>query len=116
MNPAPGNQAPVNPAQPIAPPAGLDRHGRVKRTRVSGAWVGLVTATVVLLLLVIFIAQNTAKVTVHFLGFHGELSLGLMLLIAALCGVVIAALIATARILQLRKALKASAQNRTAAV
>ncbi|WP_157749520.1 lipopolysaccharide assembly LapA domain-containing protein [Jatrophihabitans sp. GAS493] len=92
----------------MPPTPGLDSHGRVRRTRASGAWVGLITATLVLILLVVFIAQNTAKVTVHFLGFHGELSLGLMLLIAALCGVVIAALLATARILQLRKALKAN--------
>ena len=37
---------------------GLDGRGRVRRTRISGVWIGLVAAGVFLILLIIFIAQN----------------------------------------------------------
>lgn len=105
----------VQPAE-TPPPAviqpGIDAKGRVRRSRVSGVWIGLVTAAVFLILLVIFIAQNLTKVTIHFLGFSGELSIGLTILISAVFGVIIAAIPGSIRILQLRRALK---QNATAA-
>jgi len=50
---------PGQPAVPTlgSPAAGFDTKGRVHRTRISGAWVGLITAAVFLILLVVFIAQ-----------------------------------------------------------
>jgi len=64
---------------------------------------------VFLILLVIFIAQNLTRVSIHFLGFSGHLSLGLLVLIAAIAGLLIAALPGSIRILQLRRALKRNA-------
>jgi len=61
---------------------------------------------VFLIVLVIFIAQNLTRVSIHFLGFSGHLSLGLLVLIAAIAGLLIAALPGSIRILQLRRALK----------
>ncbi len=90
------------------PPAGFDDRGRVRRGRISALWVGLVAAAIVLILLIIFIAQNLDRVTIHFLGFSGSLPVGLVALIAAVIGVLIAAVPGTVRILQLRKALKAN--------
>ena len=58
---------------------------------------------VVLVLLIIFIAENSNDVTVSFLGAHGTLSLGLAMLIAAVAGVVITLLAGSTRILQLRR-------------
>ncbi len=83
----------------------------MRRTKVSGVWIGLVAAVIVLILLIIFIAQNLNQVSIHFLGFHGKISLGLAMLIAALCGVVIALVPGTLRIVQLRKALRANANT-----
>jgi uncharacterized integral membrane protein len=94
------------PSQPGGPAAGFDTKGRVRRTRSGGAWVGLITAAVFLILLVIFIAQNTARVSIKFLGFNGHMSLGLTILLAAIVGLLIAAVPGTLRILQLRRALK----------
>jgi len=92
---------------------GLDSKGHVRRTRVSGVWIGLITASVVLVLLIIFIAQNTSRASIHFLGWSGHMSLGLLMVIAAVCGLLIAALPGTVRILQLRRSLKrAAAQHR----
>lgn len=59
-------------------------------------------ATVLLILLIIFIAENSSSVTISFLGAHGRISLALALLIAAVVGAVVTLLAGTARILQLR--------------
>jgi uncharacterized integral membrane protein len=73
-------------------------------TRIAGrTWVALALAILLLVLLIIFIAQNSESVTVSFLGAHGHISLGLALLIAAVVGALVALLMWTARILQLRR-------------
>jgi len=88
------------------PPRELDERGRAKRTRISWVWIGLAAAAIVLILLIIFIAQNTKSVTIHYLGFDGQVSVGLALLISAICGVVIALVPGTIRILQLRRSVR----------
>lgn len=75
---------------------------RVARTRISGTWVAVVVAAIVLLFLLIFILQNLARVTVHLLGTAGSLPLGVALLFAAIAGALLIGLVGTARILQLR--------------
>lgn len=57
---------------------------------------------VILLLLLIFILQNGTDVSVSYLGMHGHLPLGVALLLAAVCGVLLVVLAGTARIAQLR--------------
>jgi hypothetical protein len=57
-----------------APGPGLDGRGRVRRTRISGVWIGLVAAGVFLILLIIFIAQNLNDAPIHFLGLNGQVS------------------------------------------
>jgi uncharacterized integral membrane protein len=86
-----------------SPAAGFDAKGGVHRTRISAVWVGLITAAVFLILLVVLIAQNTAKASIHFLG---HLPLGLTILISAIIGLLIAAVLGSIRIMQLRRALK----------
>jgi uncharacterized integral membrane protein len=74
-----------------------------RATLAGRVWVTIGGAVVLLVLLIIFIAENSAKVTISFLGAHGALSLGLALLIAALAGIVITMLVGTSRIVQLRR-------------
>ena len=57
---------------------------------------------VILLLLLIFILQNGTQVNVSYLGMHGHLPLGVALLLAAVCGVLLVVLAGAARISQLR--------------
>jgi uncharacterized integral membrane protein len=87
-------------------PAGFDDRGRVKRGRVSTLWISLIAAAVVLILLIIFIAQNLKRASIHFLGFAGHMPTGLVVLIAAIIGVLLAAIPGTIRIAQLRRSLK----------
>jgi len=95
--PAPPQQA----APPAAVPPSLPQH-RIKRTRTSGIWVAVGFFAVVLLLLLIFILQNSTNVSVSYLGMHGHLPLGVALLLAAVCGVLLVVLAGAARISQLR--------------
>jgi putative membrane protein len=78
------------------------------RTRTGGAWVGICLALLVSIALVLFIAQNTQKVEVSFLWLDGTTSLAVTTLIAAVCGSVVTAILGTARILQLRRAVRRS--------
>ena len=95
----PGQPAPET--TPQAPPQPLPHH-RIKRTRMSGLWVAVGFFAVILLLLLIFILQNSQKVDISYMGAHGHLPLGVALLLAAVCGVLLVVLAGTARISQLR--------------
>ena len=103
---------PVVPADPpAAHTAGLDSRGRVKATRASGLWIGLISAAVLAVLFLIFIAQNSNKVTINFLGFEGELSLAISLLLSAVIGALVVAVPGIVRITQLRHALRKNAKS-----
>jgi uncharacterized integral membrane protein len=61
---------------------------------------------VVLLLLAVFILQNTQQVRVSFLGWQGSAPLAATLLIAAVAGAFVVAAAGLLRILQLRRRVK----------
>jgi uncharacterized integral membrane protein len=88
----PGASAPSAPAKdPLRP------------SRTSGVWFAVVGLAVLLLLLVIFFAQNTQSVQVSFLGWDGRAPLAVSLLVASLVGIVLAVVAGSLRILQLRR-------------
>jgi uncharacterized integral membrane protein len=64
--------------------------------------VSLGVALVFLVLLIVFIAQNDRKVSLHFLGASGRVSEALALLAAAVAGAVLVLAVGVARIVQLR--------------
>ena len=82
------------------------------RTRVSAAWLGACVGALVLVVLVVFMLQNTTPVEVAFLGMAGTAPLALVLLIAGLGVGAIALVIGSLRIGQLRRRIRA---DRTAA-
>ena len=77
-------------------------------TRTSAVWAGVWAGVVVLILLIIFIAQNTAKVQISFFALDGQIPLALALLIAGVAGAIIAMSVAAARIIQLRRLVRRS--------
>ena len=99
-----GQQAAPERGAPQAPPPSQQPlpHHQIKRTRMSGLWVAVGFFAVILLLLLIFILQNSQKVDISYMGAHGHLPLGVALLLAAVCGVLLVVLAGTARISQLR--------------
>ena len=78
-------------------------HDRIDEpTKTGRAYTTVAGAIVVLLLIIVFVAQNGSRVKVNFLFLHGHMALGLALLLAAVLGAALVALAGGARILQLR--------------
>ena len=75
-------------------------------TRLAAAWWALVVGLVILIVLLIFVAQNTEPITAHFLGFHWNLPVGVGYLLAAVAGATTTVLVGAARIIQLRRTAK----------
>ncbi|HET6938981.1 MAG TPA: lipopolysaccharide assembly protein LapA domain-containing protein [Nocardioides sp.] len=75
----------------------------LRGSRTSGFWAATVGLGVVLLLLIIFIAQNTRQTTVSFLAWDGRVPVAVALMIAAVAGLFLALLAGLLRILQLRR-------------
>lgn len=95
-----GTTSTLPPPQPAAP------HRERMRTKISSMRTGLIAATVVLIVVLIFIIQNAHTVSISFLGAHLRLSLAVALLLAAIAGALLMAAAGTARITQLRRIIR----------
>ena len=91
-----GSQSPED-AKP-----GQEPYPGERRTRLSGAWTALVTGTLALVVILVFILQNLQRVDLSFLVFRGHLPLAVALLFAVILGAVIVPAFGGARIRQLR--------------
>jgi uncharacterized integral membrane protein len=90
---------------PARPPARTPAP-TVPRTRTSAVWFGIWAGAAVLVLLVIFIAQDTAKVEINFLWMHATIPLALALLSSGVGAAITAMGVAAAQIAQLRRLLR----------
>jgi uncharacterized integral membrane protein len=102
---------PVSPEQPPVPSRPVPGRApapesAVKFTRTAGLWSFLAAGFLILIVLLIFITQNTAPGDFAFLGWKWSLPLGVAILLSAVCGGLITFLAGTARIYQLRRAAK----------
>jgi uncharacterized integral membrane protein len=111
----PGQPPPGQPSHgqpPPKPPAPASKAGAPPKepaigfTRAGALWSSLIAGFVILIVLLIFITQNTAPTDFRFLGFHWSLPLGVAILLAAVVGGLITVAVGTARIVQLRRAAK----------
>ena len=101
--PDPAPEPATPPPTPKAPPK-----DPLRRSRTSGAFVALLLLGLLLVLLIIFIAQNTQKVEVSFLAWDGTTPLAVALLIAAVGGILLTAIAGLLRIWQLRRRVRRS--------
>lgn len=109
FEPLPSEQYPTEPpinepvvdTKPTMPP---DEAG--KFTRAGALWTALAGGFIVLILLLVFVMQNTNTTTIHMFGWAAELPVGVALLLAAIAGGLLMFLVGTVRILQLRRAAK----------
>ncbi len=69
----------------------------------SGIWLAVVGFALLLVLLAIFILQNTGSVEISFLGWTGSAPLAAMLLIASAAGALLVVMAGSLRIIQLRR-------------
>lgn len=77
---------------------------RVPRTRTSSAWTLLAVGALVVLLMLVFILQNSQRAHVNFLWIRGAVPLGAALLLSAVVGALIVLCLGAGRLLQLRLA------------
>jgi uncharacterized integral membrane protein len=73
------------------------------RTRLSATWFGVCAAALTLVVLIVFMLQNTRSVEVSFLWLHGTVPLALALLVASVGTAVAVMVVGAARITQLRR-------------
>ncbi|ROR90541.1 LapA family protein [Nocardioides aurantiacus] len=84
----------------------------LRGSRTSGIWSATVALIVVLILLAVFILQNTQRVEVSYFGWTGQAPLSATLLIAAAGGALLVASAGALRILQLRRRVKKDRKRR----
>ena len=102
----------ANGSTPSAPPPPAPQPPRRSaHTRISGLRTGLIGGVLVLIVVLIFIIQNTHAVNISFLGAHVRLSLAVALLLAAIAGALVMAVAGTARITQLRQHMRRDRHN-----
>ena len=78
----------------------------VQFTRAAALWSALIIGFLILILLLVFIMQNTDSTTINFFGWNWSLPLGVAILLAAVGGGLLTVAVGTARIVQLRRAAK----------
>jgi len=78
----------------------------VKFTRAAALWSALIVGFLILILLLVFILQNTDSTTIHLFGWQWNLPVGVAVLFAAVCGGLLTVAAGTVRIFQLRRAAK----------
>jgi uncharacterized integral membrane protein len=78
----------------------------VKFTRAAALWSALIVGFVILILLLVFIMQNTDSTTIHLFAWEANLPVGVAVLLAAVGGGVLTFAAGSARIIQLRRAAK----------
>lgn len=102
----------TGPAETDAPVADHREEARrqalddVKHTRTRAAWVGLIVGAIVTLMLLVFIVQNLDSQNIDLFFWSVNLPLGVSLLVAAILGAVITAIVGSLRMLQVRRAVK----------
>jgi uncharacterized integral membrane protein len=99
---APPDPAATAPPRTVAEPPAATPDRSTGRTRISAAWLGICLAAAVLVVLIVFMAQNTGSVEITFLWMHGSLPLAIALLIAGVGAALLTMMVGAARITQLR--------------
>ena len=108
----------VSPGEPLPPATAapeVQTHSdppvkEVEFTRAAALWTSLILGFLILIVLLIFITQNTASTPFTFLHWHWHLPLGVAILLAAVCGGLVTASVSAARMFQLRRAAKKNLQ------
>lgn len=97
-------------AQPYTSNVATKEAEEIKFTRTAALWTSLIFGFLILIVLLIFITQNTESTSFTFLTWHWTLPLGVAILLAAVGGGLITALVSAARMFQLRRAAKKNLQ------
>lgn len=76
---------------------------KVEGSAAGGTWVGLIVGAILLIILLTFILQNQEKFDLHMFAWSIQLPIGAGMLLSAILGALIMAVVGGVRILQLRR-------------
>jgi uncharacterized integral membrane protein len=98
----------VPPDEPLGAQPDISRAQRsdtntIPKTRTARAHNALIAGAIVLILLLVFILENTRSVKISYFGAGFKMPLGVALLLAAIGGALLVGIVGTARIVQLRR-------------
>jgi uncharacterized integral membrane protein len=108
LEPTTGAPPPESAATATAP----DAPRPAPKTRTGVAFNALIAGAIVLILLLVFILENTKSVRIAYFGAGFHLPLGVALLIAAIGGALLTGIVGAARIMQLRRHVKRERRRR----
>jgi uncharacterized integral membrane protein len=103
---APGAPPPTPDAEPGTSAQPTSTRGEIPRTRTARAHNALIAGAIVLILLLVFIIENTESVKIRYFGAGFHLPLGVALLLAAIGGALLIGIVGAARIMQLRRTVR----------
>ncbi|WP_246956533.1 lipopolysaccharide assembly protein LapA domain-containing protein [Brachybacterium sp. Marseille-Q7125] len=69
--------------------------------RTAGMWIGLILGAIILILLLIFVIQNNVTANFEYFGAQFDLPLGVAMLLAAIAGALVMALVGSVRMVQM---------------
>ncbi|WP_063059664.1 LapA family protein [Nocardia sienata] len=101
---APTGRKPAPDATGGKPTVDTHRRKEVEKSRVGNAWVALIVAALLGIVLLIFILQNSESTEVEMLFWNFSLPLGVTILLSVIAGALVMALVGGVRIVQLRRA------------
>ena len=84
-------------------PVYKQEHREVKKSLAGATWVGLIVGVLLLIVLLVFILQNQESAELQLFAWTMTFPIGVGMLIAAIVGALIMALVGGVRIVQLRK-------------
>ncbi|MDN6329500.1 MAG: lipopolysaccharide assembly protein LapA domain-containing protein [Brachybacterium sp.] len=69
--------------------------------KTAGMWIGLILGAIILVLLLIFVIQNNVTAGFQYFGAEFDLPLGVAMLLAAIAGALVMALVGSVRMIQM---------------
>ncbi|MGO1285805.1 MAG: LapA family protein [Brachybacterium sp.] len=112
----PDSPAPESPADPEAPVTGRRAAERPQEPepgteavepvgggggKTAGMWIGLILGAIILVMLLIFVLQNNQTAGFQYFATEFDLPLGIAMLLAAIAGALVMALVGSVRMMQM---------------
>ncbi|MFE7801173.1 lipopolysaccharide assembly LapA domain-containing protein [Nocardia sp. NPDC057440] len=98
---------PGRPTEPVVPPTPPKPVAKtLQKSRTGDTWIALIVAALIGILVLIFILQNLEQQRVDLLFWNFSLPVGILVLLSAIAGALVMALVGGVRIVQLRRVAK----------
>lgn len=87
--------------RPLTPETVTEPEPVASGGKTAGMWIGLILGAIILVLLLIFVIQNNNTAGFQYFGAQFDLPLGVAMLLAAIAGALVMALVGSVRMIQM---------------